>query len=296
MARRDQQHHDDDTFTLQGVEVGRPRRDRRKPRLKRTRKDLLNVSGRPGAELPGEADKLFADADMHTLFDRGYIDSFIGELKGGKEATVYLVGRGDERLAAKIYTDIEARSFRDDRVYWQGHHIADVRIAKAFKQRSKAGLRAQQGMWVEREYHYLWRLHEAGVRVPRPALGPEPFHFREAGAVVLMAFVGEDDVPAPRLSDVKLERCDAERAFEQTVAILRRLCSLGLVHGDLSTYNLLWHHGEVWLIDVPQMVQAETLREARALLERDVHSLTTSFRRHGVDVDPGDLWRNLAWR
>lgn len=295
MSRRHTQDRDDD-ITFQGSEVGRRRSERRKPRLKRTRKDLLVASdARHGGEAPGgHNDSLFADADMRALFDRGYFDTFIGELKGGKEATVYLVARGEQRFAAKVYSDIEARTFRDDRVYWQGYDIRDARIAKAFQQRSRAGLKAQQGMWVEREYHYLWRLHEAGVKVPRPALGPEPYHYREGGAVVLMEFVGEGDVPAPRLADVRLGSGDADSAFEQAVAILRRLGALGLVHGDLSTYNLLWHRCEVWLIDVPQMMPAT--RAARSLFERDVRSLTTSFRRHGIEVDPAVLTRSLGWR
>lgn len=292
MSRNGLHHEDDETASLQGAEVVSRRRERRKPKLKRTRKDLLLPPGTTGAT----SDAMFADADMQALYDRGHFDTLIGELKGGKEATVYLVGREDERLAAKVYADIEARSFRDDRVYWQGFHIGDARIAKAMQQRSKAGLRAQQGIWVEREYHYLWLLHQAGVRVPRPALGPEPYHYQEAGAVVLMEFVGEGDEPAPRLSDIRLSPADAESSFSQTVEILRRLCGLGLVHGDLSTYNLLWHRGQVWLIDVPQMVSAGDTRAARDLLERDARSLATSFRRLGVQVDAAALARNLALR
>lgn len=298
MSRRTRYHEDDQSISFRGDEIVNKRRERRKPKLKRTRKDLLQQPPAQQQAVEQQAapasDDEFADGDMRFLQDRGYFDTLIGELKGGKEATVFLVGRGDERFAAKVYADIEARSFRDDRVYWQGFHIGDSRLVKAMAQRSKAGLKAQQHIWVTREYHYLWLLHEAGIRVPKPAIGPEPFYYHQAGAVVLMEFIGDGDTPAPRLSDLRLPPPEGQAAFSQTVEILRKLCGLGLVHGDFSTYNLLWHQGEVWLIDVPQMVHAGDARGARALLERDVRSLATTFRRHGVGVDETALARSLT--
>lgn len=265
------------------------KRDRRAPKLKRRRRDLLWDDSRP----PTTSTTEFADVDMQTLYDRGYFDSFVGELKGGKEATVFLVGRGTERLAAKVYSDIEARTFRNDAAYWSGFYIADARLRKAMQRHSAEGKRAQQGIWVAREYHYLWRLYRAGLPVPRPAVGPEASAIAEAGSVVLMEFLGDGDVPAPRLSDARLPAEKAGEAFAQACELLRRLTRLGLVHGDFSTYNLLWHDGRVWLIDVPQTVELTVGREALALLERDVRSLSTSFRRHGVEADAGSLLREL---
>ncbi|MBX3143525.1 MAG: hypothetical protein KF813_07210 [Trueperaceae bacterium] len=291
---RNKHQVDDQSISFRGDEIVAKRRERRKPKLKRTRKDLLAqpVATTDPAQRVGAEDE-FSDGDMRFLQDRGYFDTLIGELKGGKEATVFLVGRGEERFAAKVYADIEARSFRDDRVYWQGFHVGDARMVKAMAQRSKAGLKAQQHIWVTREYHYLWLLHEAGIKVPKPAIGPEPYYYSQAGAVVLMEFVGEGDTPAPRLSDVRLSPEEGRLALDQAVTILRRLCRLGLVHGDFSTYNLLWHQGEVWLIDVPQMVQVGEARGSRALLERDVNSLLTTFRRHGAHLDQRELLRSL---
>ena len=267
----------------------RSRKSRAKPKAKRTRRDLL---WNPGAPKP-TATTEFADQDMQNLLDRGYFDSFIGELKGGKEATVFLVGRGAERLAAKVYTDIEVRTFRNDDVYWSGFYIGDVRTVKAMKQHSAAGQRARQGIWVNREYHYLWRLFEAGLPVPRPAIGPEPHQISEAGSVVLMQFIGDGDVPASRLSDLRLEPAAAEEAYMQSVELARSLSRLGLVHGDLSTYNLLWHEEKVWLIDVPQVVEMSAGRAAIELLQRDARSLVTSFRRLGIHAEPGALARDL---
>lgn len=267
----------------------RRRKSRTKPKAKRTRRDLL---WDPAVPRPTSTTE-FIDPDLQSLFDRGYFDSFIGELKGGKEATVFLVGRGVERFAAKVYTDIAVRTFRNDDVYWSGFYISDVRISKAMKQHSARGQRARQGIWVDREYHYLWRLFQAGLPVPRPAIGPGPSDLAEAGSVVLMEFIGEGDVPASRLSDIRLDPDAAAEAYAQSVELARSLSRLGLVHGDLSTYNLLWHRDKVWLIDVPQVVELSVGRAAVELVQRDARSLVTSFRRLGVQADAGDLARVL---
>ena len=269
-------------------EPGRPKRDRRKPSAKRRAADLtLTDADRETADTETE----FADADMQRLYARGYFDRLIGQVKGGKEATVYLVGLGDELFAAKVYADIDARTFRDDSAYWAGITITDARIAKAMKHRTRAGQAARAAFWVGREYAYLWQLHRAGLPVPRPAVGPEATAISAAGAVVLMEFIGEGDVPAPRLSDVRLTGAEAESAYTQSAAILVRLAELGLVHGDFSTYNLLWHRGKVVMIDVPQMLELRNGRTAHELLARDVSSLVTSFRRLRVNADEAALRR-----
>src|SRR5690554_5639034 len=219
------------------------RRERRAPKAKRTAADILADPPKDGAQGP-----LFKDPDMERLRKKGYIDEFMRLVKGGKEATVYLVKRGQERLAAKVYADIQSRSFRKDGAYWSGVHIADQRVERALRQRSRRGRAAQQAIWVMREYANLWRLTEAGLSVPRPAVGPAVTECAEAGSVVLMEFIGDGDAPAPRLSDVRFgsdERERAEKALSQSVAILLGLADLGLVHGDYSTYNLLWHDGRV---------------------------------------------------
>lgn len=278
--------HDDDDAAYYGVET-RNKRGRRAPKLKRRRHDLLWNEGEPRTTSTTE----FADPDMQFLYDRGYFDGFIGELKGGKEATVFLVANGEERLAAKVYSDIEVRTFRNDAVYWTGFHSGDARTDKAMQQRTAAGKRAQQALWVQREYHYLWRLHRAGLPVPKPAVGPEASAIAEAGSVVLMEFIGDGDVPAPRLSDLRLPPAEAADAYRQTCEIFVALGRLGLVHGDLSTYNLLWHDGVVRLIDVPQVVELEVGRAARELLERDARSIVTSFRKHRIEGDAAGLAR-----
>ena len=131
----------------------------------------------------------FADPDMQRLFDRGYFDTLVGPLRGGKEAMVYVVKRGDLGLVAKLYTDRALRAFQNDAGYWAGYWVDDVRVAKAMRQGSRAGQRAKQGLWVFREYQTLWRLHEAGLPVPRPAVGPDVSDMGEAGSVVRLVLV-----------------------------------------------------------------------------------------------------------
>lgn len=222
------------------------------------------------------------------MFERGILVGIDAELKSGKEATVYL-GRSPSGLAAvKVYRDRAVRSFKADDRYRAGRYVGDTRTEKAMARRTGYGRRAQAALWAAHEYHVLWRLHAAGIAVPEPLVGPEPFEIARAGEVVAMRYVGDHDGPAPRLADVRLDPDEAAAAFEGSVAALGAIWRAGYVHGDFSTYNLLWWHGEVVVIDLPQAVETRQ-REARALLERDARSLCGSFRTHGIDADPRDV-------
>ncbi len=239
----------------------------------------------------------FAHPDLQELHLRGYVDEILSELKSGKEATVYLGENhlSGERtlLAIKVYKDLEARSFKNDSVYRQGRHIGNVRTEKAIAQRSKAGLIVQQKMWVMYEYAQLWKLYNAGIPVPRPLVGPATQEMEASGRVVLMEWIGTEEAPAPRLSDVKLEGEEAQNAFEQSITLLKQMLTLGKVHGDYSTYNLLYWQEKVIIIDVPQMVNIEENKSAKELLGRDVRSLCTSFKKHGIYADPVAVLRQL---
>ena len=258
------------------------RRDRRKPRGRLRADDLIP-----------DRDAAAAVPEIAWMLERGYLDGIEGELKSGKEATVYL-GRTRVGLAAvKVYRDLAVRSFKNDGRYRAGRFVGDARIEKAMAQRSAAGRRAQARMWAAHEYAMLWRLRDAGVPVPEPLVGPHASDIGDAGEVVLMRFVGDEAGPAPRLSDVRLAPDEARRAFDGSVAALAALWRAGVVHGDYSTYNLLWWRGAVVVIDLPQAVEADH-REARALLARDAASLCTTFRHHGLDEAPEAVLRAVA--
>lgn len=273
----------------------RLRRERRKPRGKGRASELYATRAESLESAPEFSDPLLAQ-----LQARGHLLDIIGELKSGKEATVY-VGRGPRGpLAIKLYRDLGARSFRNDAVYTAGRYIGDARIRKAIESRSGRGLDATQDLWVMHEWQELWTLFLAGVPVPEPLIGPEPYLIAEAGRAVVMRFLGElsgegEAVAAPRLSDLRLNLAAARQAWDQSLDIMARLLALGRVHGDYSAYNLLLWEDRVTVIDFPQMVGRDNPNFER-LLRRDAESLARSFARHGLNEDPAAALREVRAR
>lgn len=267
----------------------------------KVRRKTRKVPGRRSvnALVTGEddfGDPVYSDPTLATLHQLGHVEELLGELKSGKEATVYLA-RGPHGLAAvKLYKDLAARSFKDDRVYRDGRYIADARIEKAIRQRSQTGLDAQQALWVMYEYAQLWALWSAGLPVPKPLVGPESSEYMKTGRAVVMQFIGSEDGPAQRLSDARLSGPEARSAWEQSLDIMATLLRTGRVHGDYSTYNLLWWEDRVIVIDFPQVVTREESRAFEALLERDVRSLCQSFSRLGVREDAAQTLREVRKR
>jgi RIO kinase 1 len=270
----------------------RHRKNRIKRRAHRSSKELyVEEKGKVSTE------SKFSLPDLQNLHLRGYVDEILSELKSGKEATVYLgenhLDGNRTLLAVKVYKDLEARSFKNDGIYRQGRGMGGERNERAVQQRSKFGREVQQKVWAIYEYTQLWQLHEAGIPVPRPLVGPGIQDIEAAGRVVLMEWIGTEEAPAPRLSDVKLGPDEAHDAFQQSVTLLKRMVDLGKVHGDYSTYNLLYWQHNVIVIDVPQMVEFETNKNAKELLERDVRSLCMSFKKLGVHADPSAVLRQV---
>lgn len=271
--------NDYDDFDDAALERFSKRKDRRKPKGHRNVKALKQVS-------PNDPTQKFTDQGLQALSERGYLDDVIAELKSGKEATVYLARGREGLMAAKVYRDQAVRSFKRDGVYRQGRFIGDARIKKAIDQRTKSGLGAQQALWVFHEYQQLWELYRAGIPVPKPLVGPDPEAIGMAGRVVLMAYLGTETTPAPRLSDLRLTPQQAQDAWEQSLSLLVELLKLGKVHGDFSTYNLLWWQEKVWVIDLPQVVNLAENHQGAQLLMQDVTSLCTSFKRLRLFKDP----------
>lgn len=225
----------------------------------------------------------FADPALQELFERGFIQDVVWQLQQGKEATVYVATSEQGLVAVKVYADIRARSFRNDSVYREGRFIADSRIEKAIQDRTNAGINAQLVLWVEQEYMELHSLHHHGIAVPKP--------IARNGNVILMEFIGTEDGAAPRLSDVHLSRDDARSAFEQAKNILLGFAKLGRVHGDFSTFNLLWHEGRVYAIDFPQMIRFRENPQADALLRRDIRGMLKTFSKLGMVAEEEALYR-----
>ena len=214
---------------------------------------------------------------LQPLIDDGVIDEVLRPLKSGKEASVYVVRSGDEVLCAKVYKDMAQRSFQARTQYQEGRKVRGSRQARAIGKASKFGRREQETAWKSTEVDALYQLSDAGVRVPRPQ---GYFH-----GVLLMELVTDaDGHSAPRLGEVELTPEQArEFHIELNRAVVQMLC-LGLIHGDLSEYNVLVSPEGPVIIDLPQVVSASGNNAARTMLLRDVHNLRESLGRFAPEL------------
>jgi RIO kinase 1 len=230
----------------------------------------------------------FANSDLNALSKMGFLDELISGIKTGKEASVFLGKNADGFVAVKVYTDLRVRSFKRDAAYREGRFIGDSRIEKAIHQGSEHGVDAHQVLWVQEEFRQMQHLSEHGVNVPKA--------IAVNGISLIMEFIGDENGnPAPRISDLKMEKEEAEEAFRQSVQNLKRIVNSGRVHGDYSTFNILWHREKAVVIDFPQVMEFRNNPNAKAFLERDIRSLCQSFRRQGVNADTGQVSREVQW-
>jgi RIO kinase 1 len=218
----------------------------------------------------------------------GLVDEVLRQLMSGKEATVYIVRCGEEIRCAKVYKDAKQRSFRKSTSYQEGRKTKNSRQARAMEKGSRYGRQMQEEAWQSAEVDALYRLAAAGVRVPQPYICHE--------GVLLMDLVTDaDGHPAPRLNDIELS---PEQALEFHAGLLKqvvRMLGAGIIHGDLSEYNILVGADGPVIIDLPQAVDAAGNSNAGAMLERDVANLASYFGRFApelVDSDYGkEIWR-----
>jgi RIO kinase 1 len=215
---------------------------------------------------------------LQPLVDDGVIDEVMRPLKSGKEASVYVVRAGDEVLCAKVYKDMAQRSFQARVQYQEGRKVRGSRQSRAIGKASKFGRREQETAWKNTEVDALYQLSEAGVRVPQPH---GFFH-----GVLLMALVTDaDGFSAPRLGDVELTPEQARQFHDVLIRDVVRMLSLGLIHGDLSEYNVLVDADGPVIIDFPQVVSASGNNAARTMLLRDVHNLRDSLGRFAPELN-----------
>lgn len=238
------------------------------------------------ADHASDPNSKFTNSDLNKLSKMGFLDELISGIKTGKEGSVYLGKNSEGFVAVKVYTDLRVRSFRRDESYREGRFIGDSRIERAIEQGSEKGLDAHQILWVEEEFRQMKHLFQYGVNVPKA--------IAVTGISIIMEFIGDDrGNPAPRISDLKMEKEEAEEAFRQSVRNLQLIVRSGRVHGDYSTFNILWHYEKAVVIDFPQVIEFKNNPNAQAFLERDVHSLCKSFRKKGVSADPVKVLRDV---
>ncbi|HLT64607.1 MAG TPA: PA4780 family RIO1-like protein kinase, partial [Pseudohongiella sp.] len=212
-------------------------------------------------------------ARLQPLQDDGLIDETVSQLMSGKEAQVYIVRCGETLRCAKIYKEANKRSFRQAAQYQEGRKTRNSRDARAMGKRSRHGQREQEDAWLNAEVDALRRLHQAGVRVPRT------YGFVDGVLLMDMIVDAEGDV-APRLDDIQqLSADDARRHHAQIMQDIVRMLCAGLVHGDLSEFNVLMAADGPVIIDLPQAVNAAGNNSAAAMLLRDVENITRFFAR-----------------
>ncbi len=216
-------------------------------------------------------------AGLQPLIDDGVIDAVLRPLKSGKEASVYVVRAGDDIRCAKVYKDLAQRSFQARVQYQEGRKVRGSRQARAMGKATKFGRREQEDAWKHAEVDALFALAEAGVHVPR-AYGY--FH----GVLVMDLVTDAEGHSAPRLGEVELTP-DEARAFHARLIgdVVRMLC-VGLIHGDLSEYNVLVAPDGPVIIDFPQVVSAAGNNAARDMLLRDVHNLRDTLGRFAPEL------------
>jgi RIO kinase 1 len=225
---------------------------------------------------------------LQSLVAEGLIDEVLRQLMSGKEATVYMVRCGETIRCAKVYKDVKQRSFRKNASYQEGRKTKNSRQARAMEKGSRYGRQMQEEAWQSAEVDALYRLAAAGVRVPQP-------HICHEGVLLMDLITDADGHPAPRLNDIELS---VEQALQFHAGLLgqvvRMLCA-GLIHGDLSEYNILVGADGPVIIDLPQAVDAAGNSNASAMLECDVANLASYFSRFAPELAGSDYGKEI-WR
>jgi RIO kinase 1 len=214
---------------------------------------------------------------LQPLIDDGVIDEVLRSLKSGKEATVYLVRSGTQIRCAKVYRDMAQRSFQKRAQYQEGRKVRGSRQARAMSKSTRFGRKEQEVAWKNAEVDALYQLVAAGVRVPKPY-----GYFNDTLIMELVADAAGD--PAPRLGEIDLSPETAREYHRFLIQQIARMLSIGLIHGDLSEFNVLVGPDGPVIIDLPQVVNAAGNNGALAMLERDVNNIRGTLGRFAPEL------------
>lgn len=193
-------------------------------------------------------------------------------LSSGKEATVYLVSIADRLMALKVYKDSSQRSFKNNQEYLAGKYIHSPSQRKAMQQRNRFGKELMHKLWVKREFYMLKKLYDLGVKIPQP--------IEMTSNSILMEYLGTRDFPAPKMKDIKLSREELEIVYKQVLDDIDLMFENGIVHGDLSPFNILYWQDKPFIIDFPQSVDVRNNPNAQAILERDIKNITNWYEKN----------------
>jgi RIO kinase 1 len=241
---------------------------------------------------------------LRSFYDRELITDVLALVKGGKEANVYCCAAdpatGVDLLAAKVYRPQQFRAIRNDTLYRQGRDVltstgravkkTDHRIMRAIGKKTRFGSQVMQVSWLMHEYATLEQMYQAGGTVPQPIAVSEN--------AILMSYCGEAGWGAPTLNQVDLDPDEAEALYQVILDNVELMLDHGLIHGDLSAYNILYWAGEITIIDFPQATDSITNHNAYTILARDIARVCEYFDRQGVQSDAAavtdDLWHRYV--
>lgn len=207
---------------------------------------------------------------LEALVRDGLVDKVMRPLKSGKEATVYVVLSEGEVRCAKVYKEANKRGFHKQALYQEGRKVRNSRQARAMEKNSRFGRKQQEEVWQNAEVEALYKLSAVGVRVP------QPYNFVE-GVLLMELVVDEQGAAAPRLNDLVLTREQAIEYHGHLIKEVVKMLCVGIVHGDLSEFNILIDSTGPVIIDLPQAVDAAANNNAPSMLERDVNNLAAYF-------------------
>ena len=235
---------------------------------------------------------------LGPFYDGQWFDDVLRIVKGGKEASVYLCkanpSAGTRLLAAKVYRPRSLRNLRKDHLYREGRSRLDHnglviykdRQNRAMNKRTTYGQELLHTSWIEHEFRTMRILHEAGCDVPTP--------YASDHNAILMDFIGNEQMGAPTLNEINLERAEARILFERVIHNLEIMLAHRRVHGDFSAYNILYWDGDISLIDFPQAINPLKNPSAYAIFQRDIVRICEYFTAQGINTDPktlaSDLW------
>ncbi len=214
---------------------------------------------------------------IKPLVEDGLIDEVLYQLMSGKEATVYVVRCGQDIRCAKVYKEAMKRSFKKAAEYQEGRKVRNSRRARAMEKGSKFGRKQQEEAWQNTEVDALFKLAKAGVRVPEP--------YGCYDGVLLMELIADDQGEvAPRLNDVSMSAQQAREDHALVMTYVMRMLCTGLVHGDLSEFNVLVDDYGPVIIDLPQVVDAAANNNAFSMLQRDVRNMSEYYGQYAPEL------------
>ncbi|HMA97820.1 MAG TPA: PA4780 family RIO1-like protein kinase [Wenzhouxiangella sp.] len=230
-------------------------------------------------------------ARLQPLAEDGLIDEVLRPLKSGKEADVFVVRAGGELRCAKVFKEANVRGFRQAAQYQEGRSVRNTRRARAMNKRTRYGQKETEKAWLNAEVDALYRLSQAGVRVP------QPYGFTDGVLLMELITDGAGNV-APRLDGMALERAEALAFHDRIIAEIVRMLAAGLIHGDLSEFNVLIDANGPVIIDLPQAVNAAANNSAAMMLVRDVDRMKRFFGRFAPELRATEygkeMWSRFA--